>query len=448
MSFDNDDVKSEYPLKLNNLPKYKRWNKSRRIESIPTLVKTSKEKRKKKSRRKEKPESNIQYNFLFQSIKSIVTCLRDGLIFFLPKWIIKILVGTGDFAFIAHPRDFNDIPRMFPFGKYLPEKFVKLWFRFQWPFITSRIIRVDPKTNKIIKGWLLISPLWAEQMMRNTKLARQKVIKTVQLAEKLGCKVAGLGAFTSIVTHDGNDIIGKTSIGITTGNPFSAAVAVANLIHAISLVGKSIETSKIAIIGSAGSVGTGCSRVLAEHVKELHLIDINEPALFKLYTELKNTVKEKKLDTLITMSKDLSQVCECDGVIVVTNAIKAIVEDKHLKKGAIVIDSAQPKNVSHTVPKLRKDVLVIESAIVQIDGLICNSDLDVNKNEALGCMTESLLLSTLKEKKMALGKVSSEEMKDIYNIAVDLGINLAYFRNSNGFITEQDILNLKEAIDA
>jgi fatty aldehyde-generating acyl-ACP reductase len=438
--------KFQYPLNIPNLPQYKRVKQDRR-KSSTNIVKENLQnnKRSKNSdRRKIKPDCEIKYNFWIQSIKSVFTCLRDGLIWFLPlpKWFVKILVGTGDFAFIAHPRDFTDIPRMFPFGKYLPENFVKFWFRFQWPFITSRIIRIDPRNNKKIKGWLLICPLWAEQMLRNNNLARKKVINTVKLAEKIGCSVAGLGAFTSIVTHDGRDLVGKTSIGVTTGNPFSAAVAVANLVHAMSLIGKSITTAKIAVIGSAGSVGSGCSRALAEHVEELHLIDINESTLTELYSELKKNIEEKNLKTVITMSKNLSKVCECDGVIVVTNAIKAIIDDKHLKKGAVVIDCAQPKNVSFNVPKNRKDVLVIESAIVSVPGLTCGSDLDVNQGEALGCMAESMLLGSLKSKKWALGKVTSEEMKDIYKVSIDLGLQLAYFRNSNGFITEKDLLSM------
>ena len=260
----------------------------------------------------------------------------------------------------------------------------------------------------------------------------------MKLAEKLGCKVVGLGAFTSIVTHDGKDLLGKTSIGVTTGNSFSAAVAVANLVHAMTLIEKPLSKSKVAIIGAAGSVGSGCSRALAENVGELHIIDINEPALLTLYYEL--ITKNDK----IFMTKTLEKVCECDAVIVVTNAIKFIVDDKHLKKGAIVIDCAQPKNVSYNIPKTRKDVIVIESAIVNAEGLNCKFDLDVNSNEALGCMAESMLLGTLGEKKSSLGKVTAEDMQYIYEISVNLGLKLAYFRNSSGFITEQDILALRE----
>jgi predicted amino acid dehydrogenase len=170
------------------------------------------------------------------------------------------------------------------------------------------------------------------------------------------------------------------------------------------------------------------------------LVDINENNLMSLYDELTATIAEKHAASRITKSKDLSHVCECDGVIVVTNAIKAIVDSNHLKHGAVVIDCAQPKNVSAVVSQLRKDVLVIESAIVHIPGMQCAFDLDVYPEEALGCMTESMLLSTLDTAKWALGKVTKEEMKDIYNMASNMNIHLAYFRNSTGFINEQTML--------
>jgi predicted amino acid dehydrogenase len=392
-----------------------------------------------------KPVPDAGTQFWIQSFKSVVTVLRDLLIRVLPKRIVRVLVGPGDFAFIAHPRDFSDVPRMFPFTKYLPASFVRVWFKYQWPFIASRVIRTHPTTKEKSYGWILISPLWAEDMMRNTQLAREKVISSVKLAEKLGCKIAGLGAFTSIVTHDGDDVAGKVNIGITTGNAYSAAVAVANLVHAMNLTGKSLKDTKIAVVGGAGSVGTGCSKALLGAVRELHVVDINERSLRRLVDELQKIRQENALSTDLTTSMNLSELPQCDGVIVVTNAIKSIVDASHLKKGAIVIDCAQPKNVSFNVPKSRSDVVVIESAIVRIPGLECGFDLDLGHEEAFGCLAESMILSSRKDSSLITGKVSLEQMLQIYQSSVDLGFQLAYFRNSNRLVTETDLSNLKSA---
>jgi len=74
----------------------------------------------------------------------------------------------------------------------------------------------------------------------------------------------------------------KSSIGLTTGNPLSAAIAVQNVVKASVLVGLDLREATIAIVGAAGSVGSGCARVLVKNVKRLKLIDINKQALEQL----------------------------------------------------------------------------------------------------------------------------------------------------------------------
>lgn len=436
----------EYPSLLTEsvLPEYNRKLVSRRTENKKQIS----ENRVSTDRRHTKPISNFKPPFFYQSIKSMVTVTRDLLIHFLPSRLAQLLIGKSDFAFIAHPRDFRDVWRMFPFAKFLPIKLVKLWFRYQWPFVASNIHVKGNNCHKKITGKLIISPLWTKQMMKNTDLAREKIVKAVKFSEKIGCKIVGLGAFTSIVTRDGFDVLGHSNVGVTTGNPLSASIAVANLLYAFKLLEKNYSTLKIAIVGAGGSVGSGCAHLLLGIIKHLHIIDINMNSLEYLRNSLKKIDLRKTYNTLISESSTLENVEKFDGIIVVTNSIGTVINEKHIKSGAVVIDCAQPKNVSSNVPITRKDVLAIESAIISSQNLDVQFDLDLASGEALGCLAESIVLSSLNHKKhFIIGKVNHLQAKDIFKAATGSGFKLAYFRNSMGYITEQDIERIKSIIN-
>ncbi|MBI1883082.1 MAG: hypothetical protein HYS08_02620 [Chlamydiae bacterium] len=372
---------------------------------------------------------------------SILTALRDSLIPLLPEKIGRFLVGKGAFAFIGHPRDHRDVYRMFPFAKWMKETWVQKWFYHQKPFIASKITGLKDKTGKAVNGWFIGSPLWTIQMLKDRKMASHRVLETVKLAQRIGVRTVGLGAFTSIVTHDGKDVVDKVQIGVTTGNPLSAAVAVQNVVKAAALIGLKLENSTLAVIGAAGSVGTGCVQVLARKVKKLKLIDINQKALKELIDSIQDAPCE------IETSGNLSGIAGSDIVIVVTNAPGAIVHAEHFKPGAIVIDCAQPKNVSDEVPKKRNDIIVIESAIVETPGVDCHFDFDLNRNEALGCLAETMVLTAIgRSNTCSIGKVQAHQAEEIYQAARSLDFRLAYFRNSVGYIDESLLKNCAEII--
>src|SRR5207244_12500278 len=91
-------------------------------------------------------------------------------------------------------------------------------------------------------------------MIRNPRLARKRVYQTVRLAEKMGARIAGLGAFTSIVTKDGKDLQGKVKVALTTGNAHSAAIEVQNVLNAAALTNLSLPYSTVAIVARARTV--------------------------------------------------------------------------------------------------------------------------------------------------------------------------------------------------
>jgi len=397
--------------------------------------------RRRGDRRKLGAHYPYQDESLMKSVRSIVSTARDALIPHLPNPVVRLLVGQGEFVFIAHPRDQRDVVRMYPFTKWLPESWIKKWFMRQKPFIAAPITGLKNQNGKPVKGWFLIAPRWTVQMMKNNQMGREVIADTAKLAEKIGAKIAGLGAFTSIVTHDGQDLLDKVGIGLTTGNPLSAAVAIQNVVKAASLVGLDLSRATVAIVGAGGSVGSGCSRLLAHRAGVLLLIDINKKSLAALSEGLVGKPAVIQTDTT------LAQVIHADVVVVVTNSPGVVIHAEHLKPGAIVVDCAQPKNVSDEVPKKRDDVLVIESAILETPGVQVHFDMDLNPTEALGCLAETMVLTYMGwPSSYALGKAPEHQVREVYDAARKAGFKLAYFRNSEGYINEKNIATVKDIV--
>jgi len=378
---------------------------------------------------------------MINTIILLLANIRDLIIRFLPAFVARLLVGRGEFAFVMHPRNLSDAKLKYPFARYLPKAVIETWSRYQWPTIASKIEGLKTRSGRNVYGWVIICPMTTKLMVKNRDAARKRVLEAVRLAEKLGAKIVGLGAFTSIVTRDGNDLKGKTRAGITTGNAYSAAVAIDNLIKLLNITGREVKDSIVAVVGGAGSVGNACSRILAREAKTLIVVDKNKKNLTNLLDSI-------NMDGSVKGRTDIASIKEADGIIAVTNAPGAIVRASHLKKGAVVVDAAQPKNVSKHIPMQRGDVIVVESAIVKVDGVRFNFDFGLRAGEALGCLAEVLLLTwSGHEGDYSLGKVDTAQVENISRIAKEAGFRLADFRNSTGFIREELINSVTTSIE-
>lgn len=382
----------------------------------------------------------LSWRLLWQSVCLTLQLVRDAMIPFLPRPVVRLLAPTIQFAFIAHPRDLTDIPRKFPCAHFFSPRLTELWFRHQRPFIASYITGLRGHTGEPLTGAMLISPPTTEQMIRDPRLARKRVCQTARLAERLGARIAGLGAFTSIVTRDGQDLDGKVRVGITTGNAHSAAIAVQNVLMAAALTNLHIPGATAAVVGGAGSVGSACARLLSGLVRKLILVDIKKDELMRVVAALREGRSE------VVGGAQVELVQEADIIIAATSSPRALITASHLKPGAIVVDAAQPKNVSESIPIQRDDVLVVESAIVRTPGVDCHFDLGLGPGEALGCLSESMILTAVGwQGHYSLGKATPQQAAEIIKIGRALGFGLAYFRNSRGYITEEDLQRVTEA---
>ena len=386
------------------------------------------------------PSDRLSWKLVWQGVGLFIQVIRDLIVRWLPGRFARLLTTPITFAFIGHPRTIEDVPRKFPFASLLPVTVVERWFRYQWPFVASYITGLRLANGTPTTGAILISPLTTEQMIRNPRLARTRVWQTVRLAEKMGASLAGLGAFTSILTRDGQELEGKVGLGLTTGNAQSAAIAVQNVLQAAAQTNLSLPYAVVAIVGGAGSVGSACAKILAPIVGTLLVIDIKKDELQSLVAQL------RERSSGVQGMTSLDRIKNADVIITATNNPYILVTADHLKPGAIVIDAAQPKNVSEAVPGERPDVLVIESAVVQTPNVDVHFDLDLGANEALGCLSETMILTAIGwTGHYSLGKADPSQTAHITTIGRSLGFRLAPFRNSVGYVTQEDLHRVARA---
>ncbi len=385
-------------------------------------------------------QPRFEWRHVLQGLVVAMQFGRDLLVRLLPNTLSRLLVPKISFAFIVHPRNLNDVYRKVPLAYLLPPRLVKFWLTHQWPVVGSYITGLRKPDGEPTTGAMLFSPLTGEQMIQNLRLARTRVYQTVQLAEKMGARIAGLGGFTSIVTNDGLALTRKVTAGITTGNAHSAGIAVQNVLLAAALTNLSLPHSTAAIVGGAGSLGTACAKILYPLVAKLILIDIKKDGVAKLIHELNGHPGHAEA------ASSIKSICQADVVIAATNSPYYIISPDLLNPGSIIIDAAQPKNVSHRIPAERKDVLVIESAIVQAPDVNCNFDLGLGSHEAFGCLSETMLLTAMGwQGHYSVGKAHPQQATEMAEMGRTLGLRLAYLRNSSRYLSEEDLVRVAKA---
>jgi hypothetical protein len=146
-------------------------------------------------------------------------------------------------AFLMHPLDASYVRRSwYTFAKLwasiLPDRAIEAVMKPIKPYIHSRF------NIHGHEAMIFICPLTSRQMMG---LPKKEVIgklkKACDLAYKNGAKVISLGAYSSIASNQGLDLVGKSKIGLTTGRAYTVYVVMEQLKNYIK------KNSKIAIIG-------------------------------------------------------------------------------------------------------------------------------------------------------------------------------------------------------
>jgi predicted amino acid dehydrogenase len=349
------------------------------------------------------------------------------------------------FAFIIHPIDAKKhVAIKYPLlGKYLTESQIDFFCQFWPPVYLSQIDGVQSQdTGRQVAGWFVAAPYTPRMMLKlPVKTVYKKIIQTGRLAERLGAKILGLGAFTSVVGDGGVTIARELDIPVTTGDAYTIAVAAQGLREAASLMHIDLKQATAAVVGATGAIGSPVSQMLAGEVGRLILVGKRELAT--------QAVREKceGLGAELVASTDLNSVIQADLILTATNATSAILQSEHLKPGAVVCDVAVPRNVSRRVALSRDDVLVIEGGMVEVPGAVnFHFDFGYPSGKAYGCMAETMALALEgRFEDYTLGKeIELSRVREIEQIASRHGFKLSGLRSFEREITPEQIARVRQ----
>ncbi|HMW00923.1 MAG TPA: serine carboxypeptidase, partial [Acidobacteriota bacterium] len=194
------------------------------------------------------------------------------------------------------------------------------------------------------------------------------------------------------------------------------------------------------IIGATGSIGSVCSRLLAQAIHDVVLVSIEPERLIDLKRSIQEETPEAKV-AIATRPDEL--LPECDLIVTATSAFgQRIVDITKCKPGAVICDVARPPDINKREGALRPDVLVIESGEVLIPG-----DIDFGYNiglppkTAYACLAEtSLLAMEGRFEDYTLGRnITIDRVKEIYRLFKKHGYQLAGLRSFGKYITDEDV---------
>ena len=297
------------------------------------------------------------------------------------------------FAFILHPLDPKaDVARKYPnLARLLPVRAIHFLSLYWPPLVLSHIRSIrSAAADREVEGWLLACPLTARRMLEvPPRVAYRKIIQTGRLAERLGARILGLGAYTSVVGDGGLTVAQALQIPVTTGDSYTAALSVQALLEAAERVGVTPERATVAVVGATGAIGGACARLLAHRAGRLLLVGRRADALEAMRAELSAGARGP-----VEAATDIAAIRSADLVLSATSAGRPIIFPEHLKPGAVVCDVARPRDVSMQVHREREDVLVVDGGLAQTPGGVgLGFDYGLPPGLTFGCMAETITLA-------------------------------------------------------
>ena len=354
------------------------------------------------------------------------------------------------FAFVMHPLTVEDIfhhplPRRL---RFLPSRLIELVSAYVWPLYLSRITGIRSlATGQEVEGLLFtLGATPRELMRRRPDFTYRRLIAASRMAQRKGARIMGLGAFTKVVGDAGITVARESEIAITTGNSLTAMAALETARQAVLKMGGQVDTGRALIVGATGSIGSVCSRLLAQASHDVILV---APRLEKL-TALKQTIEAETPEARVVIATDSGpHLPDADLVMTATTAIgQKVIDLLKLKPGCVVCDVSQPADVKEEDARLRPDVLVVESSEVLLPGEPdFGFDIGLPPGVAYACLAEAALLAMEgRFESFTLGRnIEVERVKEIYRLFKKHGLQLETL-HSFGRPIDDDQIALKREL--
>jgi len=382
-----------------------------------------------------------------RSIKVTLQLIADGIRGVTPDFLIP--KQPYRYAFLVHPRTRRDIERKIPFMKSASPKLMRLFERYFWPGILVPINGLKSHdTGKDVQGYVISIPMTAETMLEDRDAALRQIRKALVLARKRGARIAGLGALTSSLTRGGEALTDIKGIGITTGHAYTGFNVTETAKKILAEINLPIEKTTIGIVGAAGSIGSIAAEIFStDAVNPAHLILIDIERKQERVQQTATRIQALHPKLQVTVSSDLGLLKAAHVVITATSAPDALIYRKHLEVGTIVVDDAQPSDVSDDVLDA-DDVLVLSAGAVYTPGISTRFPMGLHgDNVNYCCLAEVLILASEgREENYVISRATIEKVNEIAAEGKRLNFTVAPFQNMRGFVASEHITHVSDLL--
>ncbi len=365
----------------------------------------------------------------------------------LPK---KNLSGYG---LIGHPYNYQHMLRYLQSlnpGMKLPSReFLGKLFDMTPPHKSCDIRPIESVTGRKSYGHFIVCPIIPEMLDVNIEAVFSRVIEAIRVAENHRCGIVTLGGFTSIAGERfGKEIPKLVSVPVTTGNTFTAALAVEGVLKGCETMGIDLSVAKLVVIGGSGDIGSACARVLAEKVRHVTLLARNIERL-----RVEQGYIERLGKATVDIGSDVNMsIADADIVIAAASATQSFMDPSNFKSGSVICDIGYPKNIAY-LAKDRRDLLIFSGGLCSIPSdfhLEAKFDYGLPTRRVLyGCFAEAILLDLDKKYESfsyGKGNITKEKMTEIMQIARRHGLGLAPFFWGDRLLGEQEFEMIRERV--
>ncbi|MDD5495522.1 MAG: shikimate dehydrogenase [Candidatus Omnitrophica bacterium] len=354
-------------------------------------------------------------------------------------------------GFIGHPIDLEHLYKMLGPWAFFARKIAPYQLNAMLknipPYRLVSVKNIRSAKNALIDCHTIICPLMPTAMVSlDEEFVLKKITQAVKVAERLGAKIVTLGGFTSVVGNEGETVSKRVGVPITSGNTYTAALAIEGILKAAYYMEIDLARATLAVIGATGDIGSICTKVLSKKMQKLNIVARNEERMNVLMREVQHDGRVQ----VETFKYYKDAVKNADIILAVTSAVSTIIEPENLKPGSIVCDVAIPANIAKEVVNVRNDVFVFEGGLAKLPYQHEIKDRVFNElmpsGSIYGCLAEGMVLAfdgKFENYSIGRGNITEEKINEISKIARKHGLHLADFFCGYRFYSEDDMESIK-----
>ena len=296
------------------------------------------------------------------------------------------------------------------------------------PFVAGSV--TVSGAGAVAHGSFVVVPWTAAALSRDRDAGLRAIRDGAAIARAAGAQVIGLGGYVSIASNGGADLAGG-GVPLTTGNSYTAIAAVDAVEAACERLDIALGGAEAAIVGAAGSVGQGLSYLIAERAGRLVLVGnpahaqaslrglrrTLDASIAAILAERSDNAGEFARRAIAyhdrtgsdpaavaawllargdcALSVDLDDaLAASELVLTATSSPDLAIAPDIFRRGAIVCDVSQPRNLAASAAGTRDEVLVLDGGLVAVPG---RPDLGwrfgLPPGVAFACMCEPMILA-------------------------------------------------------